>query len=184
MKQTITIIIALLLGAARAAAEGRIVDLSQATATDVANGIVLQDGDVLTGRLDVANCPIKIIIDYFTGSDPTRVTLRDVTIEGVDNSSYEWAGITCEGSATITLEGENIVRGFYENYPGIYVPAGHPLTIGGDDGTATGIEAVQATSLRSGLDGDAWHDLQGRRLSEKPARKGLYIRNGKKIVIK
>ena len=29
-----------------------------------------------------------------------------------------------------------------------------------------------------------WYDLQGRKLGSKPTRKGLYINNGKKIVIK
>jgi hypothetical protein len=31
---------------------------------------------------------------------------------------------------------------------------------------------------------DSWYDLQGRRLSGKPARKGLYLQNGKKVVMK
>lgn len=131
MKKNIIVIIALLLGAARAAAEGTVYDLSQYTADNYPDAIDLRDGDVLTGTLDGANCPIKILIYYFTGSDPTRVTLRNVTIEGVDNLGCECAGITCEGSATITLEGENIVRGFDNKYPGIFVPAGHTLTIGG-----------------------------------------------------
>ena len=36
---------------------------------------------------------------------------------------------------------------------------------------------------REGLDG-VWYDLQGRKLSAKPTQKGLYIVNGKKVVIK
>jgi hypothetical protein len=31
--------------------------------------------------------------------------------------------------------------------------------------------------------GDKWHDLQGRSI-EKPIKAGLYIKNGKKVVIK
>jgi hypothetical protein len=31
--------------------------------------------------------------------------------------------------------------------------------------------------------GDKWHDLQGRSI-EKPTKAGLYIKNGKKVVIK
>ena len=131
MKKNIIVIIALLLGAARAAAEGTVYDLSVYTADNYPRAIYLRDGDVLTGTLDGANCPIKILIYYFTGSDPTRVTLRDVTIEGVVSPNELSAGITCQGSATITLEGENIVRGFVNKYPGIYVPDRHTLTIGG-----------------------------------------------------
>ena len=132
MKQTIIVIIALLLGAARAAAEGRIIDLSTYTADIYPSDIVLYDGDVLTGRLDAVNRPVRVsIVAPEEGADPTRVTLCNVTIEGVNSTSYPWAGITCEGSATITLDGENIVRGFYFYYPGIFVPAGSTLTIGG-----------------------------------------------------
>ncbi len=31
---------------------------------------------------------------------------------------------------------------------------------------------------------NSWHDIQGRRLNGKPSTKGLYIYNGKKVVIK
>ena len=31
---------------------------------------------------------------------------------------------------------------------------------------------------------DAWYDLSGRKYTEKPTSKGIYIRNGKKIIIK
>jgi hypothetical protein len=46
------------------------------------------------------------------------------------------------------------------------------------DGTTT-IEEINTDALSSG----SWYDLQGRKV-EKPARKGLYINNGKKIVVK
>ena len=39
-------------------------------------------------------------------------------------------------------------------------------------------------SPRGGLVGAAWYTLDGRRLSAKPAQSGIYINNGKKIVIK
>ena len=85
-----------------------------------------QDGDVLTGELDVTNHPVKISI-----ADGATVTLNDVTINGVNNESYPWAGITCEGSATIILNGTNIVKGFKDGYPGIYVPENKTITIQG-----------------------------------------------------
>ena len=131
MKKNIIVIIALLLGAARAAAERRIVDLSQVTAADVANGIVLQDGDILTGTLDVEHYPLKVSTARTHPTADLHVTLRNVTIDGINSPSYDWAGITCEGNATITLEGENIVRGFDDSFPGIDISYGYTLTIGG-----------------------------------------------------
>ena len=59
------------------------------------------------------------------------VTLKDMTIGGTDNSDYQWAGITCEGNATIILEGTNSVEGSSYYYPGIHVPKRSTLTIRG-----------------------------------------------------
>ena len=59
------------------------------------------------------------------------VTLKDMTIGGTDNSDYQWAGITCEGNATIILEGTNSVEGSSYYHPGIHVPKGSTLTIRG-----------------------------------------------------
>ena len=69
---------------------------------------IARDGDILTGELDVANYPVKISI-----AAGATVTLDDATINGENNDSYSWAGITCLGNATIILEGTNSVKGFY-----------------------------------------------------------------------
>ena len=79
-----------------------------------------QNGDKLTGTLG-SNVKISI-------ADGASVTLKDVTINGENNDSYKWAGITCEGDATIILSGTNTVNGFYENYPGVFVPSGSTLS--------------------------------------------------------
>ena len=81
------------------------------------------DGKIITGTLG-ANVKVSI-------ADGATVTLRDVTINGVNNESCKWAGITCLGDATIILEGVNTVTGFFEDYPGIYVPVGGTLAITG-----------------------------------------------------
>ena len=72
-----------------------------------------QNGETLTGTLG-ANKQISI-------ADGATVILNNVTINGTKDSSYKWAGITCEGDATIILSGTNTVKGFHEDYPGIYV---------------------------------------------------------------
>ena len=82
------------------------------------------DGVVMTGTLESYKHPVKITI----AKDAT-VTLRNVNIIGLNDADFNWAGITCEGNATIILEGENTVKGFYEDYPGIYVPQNCTLTI-------------------------------------------------------
>lgn len=61
------------------------------------------------------------------------------------------------------------------------------------DAIATQLEAALETQrLTDGIDRpgnprndrDVWYDLQGHRLDAKPARPGLYIRNGKKVMVK
>lgn len=54
------------------------------------------------------------------------------------------------------------------------------LGLGGDD--ATGIDAMLMDNEES--NNDTWYSLDGRRLDSKPTKKGVYIRSGKKIVIK
>lgn len=100
-----------------------------------ATDIVLNDGDKATGILS-GNYKVSI-------ADGATVTLDGVTIDGSNNEACKWAGITCLGNATIILVGTNNVKGFYENYPGIYVPTDKTLTIRG-----TG--SLTATSNRFG----------------------------------
>lgn len=120
-----------------AIAMSRIVDLATVTANTT-----LLDGDFVTGTLDVANYPVQISI-----ADDASVTLSNVTIIGIDDASYPWAGITCTGDATITLSGTNTVTGFEWEYPGIQAgPAGTTLTIQG-----TGSLTASCNSIDSGV---------------------------------
>lgn len=48
----------------------------------------------------------------------------------------------------------------------------------GGEGTTDIIDVIAEPS------GDRWYDMNGRRLQSKPVRKGIYIKNGKKIVVK
>ena len=87
---------------------------------------------------------------------------RGTTIGGPDSGSgcyLDLSGVTVAGT-----------RGFYD--------------IDGSDGT-TAIKDVKSGEVDGEKWADGgWHDLQGRRLSAKPTKPGLYILNGKKVVIK
>ena len=99
------------------------------------------DGDILTGTLG-KNVKISI-------ANGATVTLRDVTINGVNNDAYKWAGINCRGNATIVLEGTNSVRGFYWHYPGIHIVSGKTLTIRGS-GSLTASSNDRGTGIGGG----------------------------------
>ena len=81
------------------------------------------------------------------------VTISNATIEGVHNSNYKWAGLTCEGDATIILEGSNTIKGFYKDYPGIYVPPYKTLTIQGS-GSLTATSSGYGAGIGAGYEID------------------------------
>ena len=120
-------------------------DLSKLT-----DDYVATNAETLTGKLAGG---YKISI-----ADGATVYLKDVTIEGVNSNLRLWAGITCQGNATIILEGKNTVKGFYHYFPGILIVLNKTLTIKGtgsldvsSNGYAPGIGGVY---VRGNYDGD------------------------------
>ena len=93
--------------------------------TDLNQSYTALDGDILVGEL--SNDDVKLSI-----ADGATVTLNFVDISLYTANWTKWAGITCEGDATIILKGTSHVYGGDVNYPGIFVPAGKTLTIKGD----------------------------------------------------
>ena len=118
----------------------------------------------------------------------------DNDLHGVDYATP----LTDLGSSTDTyyvLSNKNGHFGFHK-YTGTTMPANKAfLRISGDgnalapsidlyiDNNATGIENVQSSKLNVQCD-NAWYTLDGRKLNAQPTKKGLYIVNGKKVVIK
>ena len=122
--------------------------------------VIVPDGTTLTGDLDGSTHPYKIVIP-----DGAEVTLAGVDIDGENNENYKWAGINCEGDATIILaDGKtNWVEGFYENWPGIYVPGDK------DDPSKNKTLIIKGGSNGSG------------NLKAKGQYKGAFIGGGKEI---
>ena len=104
------------------------------------------DGDIVMGQL-ASNVKLTIAAG-------ATITLQDVTVNGVNDFAYKWAGITCAGNATIILKGTNIVRGFHSFFPGIFIPDSHTLTIQGDGKlTATPFDGGGGTARGAGIGG-------------------------------
>lgn len=104
------------------------------------------DGQTLTG---LTSGRYKITI-----ADGATVTLAGVTIHGVNDTRYMWAGINLEGDGTIVLKDgtTNTVWGSYENYPGIHVPVGKTLTIKGET-AGTGSLTANGARFGAGIGG-------------------------------
>ena len=108
----------------------------------VTKNVTATDGTTIYGTLG-KNVMISI-------ADGATVTLDGVTINGVNDSSYGWAGITCLGDATIILKdgSTNTVTGFYDEYPGIHPAVGKTLTIKG-----TGSLTASSNGFGTGIGG-------------------------------
>ena len=106
----------------------------------VTKNVTVTDGTTIYGTLG-KNVMISI-------ADGATVTLDGVTINGENNESYNWAGITCEGDAIIILKGTNTVKGFYDDYPGIHPAVGKTLTIKG-----TGSLTASSNGYGTGIGG-------------------------------
>ena len=123
-------------------------DLSKLTGKEPEGFATATNGMTITGTLaDGVNVKVTI-------ADRATVTLKDATISGVNSSACEWAGLTCEGNATIVLRGTNSVKGFHEDYPGIYVTENNTLTISGDGSlTASPFDGGTGYSYGAGIGG-------------------------------
>ena len=109
-------------------------------------------------------------------------------MQSVTGTNYRFIGTTVTDATsdiyTINAEGNQFVqddgcapfRAYFK--PGTFDSAVGSLSIGNGDET-TGIETM--SDVRSVMS-DVWYDLQGRRV-ENPT-KGVYIKNGRKVVIK
>ena len=109
-------------------------DLAKVTSHEAKNG------EVLTGVLG-GGAPNTGNVKIEAGA---TVVLHNAEITSVNtDGGKQYAGIDCEGNATIVLSGTNKVKGGAEYKPAIYIPKNNTLTIRGSgsleaDGTGCG----------------------------------------------
>ena len=130
-------------------------------------------------------------------STPADVETTAVTFKG----NYDYLGFTEENRSILFLGTQNKLyyplsgasigacRAYFQLNGGI--TAGDPasaapvrafvLNLGGE---ATGIQGLTPDPSSKGEGSEYWYSLDGRRLSQRPSRAGIYINNGKMVVIK
>jgi len=119
-------------------------DLAKVTSHEAKNGEVLT-GVLGGGATNTGNVKIE------TGA---TVVLHNVEITSVDPSGgKQYAGIDCEGNATIVLSGTNKVKGGAELKPAIYIPKNNTLTIRG-----SGSLEADGTGCGAGIGGGEYYD--------------------------
>ena len=126
-------------------------DLAKITSESTEEFATATDGMTITGTLGV-NKKISI-------ADGATVTLDNASINATGSwSTGNYAGITCNGDATIILKDgtTNTVRGFYRYYPGIFVPEGSTLVI---EGESLGTGSLNARSNGQGAGIGGGHEI-------------------------
>ena len=155
---------------------------------------------IYKGSLSGSSLQLTAVTDIAAGQAVIlKSTAASITLTPAATTSSDFTGNDLKGGTEVTSgydaytlsrggEGTGTV-GFYK-FSGsldgskahleVVESASTRSFIGFGDGT-TAIEAPAATT--SAEDGE-WYSLDGRRLSGKPARKGIYVRNGQKFIIK
>ena len=149
-------------------------------------------------------------LDYIPDGVPVLL-LTDANVEGfVVNTPTSYTAITQEqeeANKLIVASGDDGARTFastqiyllyydefvlnkagtldagkvYMSNPNYSTPTPSPARLKISRGGNTGIENIEYTIKPQS---DAWYTLDGRRLSSKPTKKGIYLQGGKKIVVK
>ena len=110
---------------------------------------------------------------------PQTVTYGNISFTGIytptaiDGKYFVAAGNTIKKSTSGSLKG---FRAYIETTSGA-----RTLTLDFGDGETTGVVTMEDVR---GKMSDEWNTLDGRKLDKKPTSKGLYIVNGKKVVVK
>ena len=132
----------------------RLVDLGNVNTSTHPDGLTLQNGDAVTGLLDGKSKSSQRL--QISIADGASVILKGVDIQGYKGENFKWAGLTCAGDATIILAvgSENTVKGFYCDYPGIFIAEGKTLTIQGSGSlTASPYDGGTNSSFGAGIGG-------------------------------
>ena len=163
----------------------------------------IEDGKAVTEQVKVAaaNTPLLVMnnstetktflllptedaADQVAVADEFLGTLTDMTftVEETKTANY----YVCNGKEFIKVRGAGTLAAnkAYLKVDG-NAPASIPFrrSIDGNGEGTTGIDNVNPNPNANDNEA-AWYDLGGRKLNGKPAQKGVYIKNGKKVVVK
>lgn len=139
----------------------------------------------------ISPAPVGKVKVYF---DNTTANLKDVYcyIYSGTTAAEEWPGTKMTYDETATFNGKTgyytveVPQAFYTGYfvvnDGTSGTALAGETVYVEENTATAIESTTVTAVQKNTD-DKWFTLTGMRVS-KPTQPGIYIHNGKKIIIR
>ncbi len=160
------------------AATSAMLNLSTGTTSIAANTPYIIGGTT-TGTYSFIGVPTN---DKDSYADSYLTGVLETTTVPNNGSTYVLQNQTqtdASGLAFYLVNSNDITCGAYHCYLNYTAPAGVKMVVNFPDGTTTGIEAVDSEAEAGS---DVIYDLSGRRVAK--AQKGVYIVNGKKVVIK
>ena len=133
------------------------------------------DGSVTTDFVNFIGTTSPVVFDAGTAH-------KDVLFLGSGNTLYypDGAAATTIGACRAYFQLNNGLTAGESTDPN--APSVRAFTLNFGDGEAQGITTTDFTDFTDKA--GAWYTLDGRKLDGKPTRKGLYINNGKKVVVK
>lgn len=131
---------------------------------------------------------------FITNIDPQPVTSKDGKVSFI--GYYDQIDLVANDKSVLFLGADNTLywpsedmniyscRAYFKLGDGASNVSSMRLGFG--DGSATAVELPLMENGEGEMENeaDAWYDLAGRRLTDRPATPGIYIHSGKKIVIK
>jgi len=141
-----------------------------ATATDVEDGDIVSTGDTNTGFKFYANTTAYDLenndCDFINAEGYNSYMLYDGEFVRIDTNK----GLAAHRCVL------NVLNSNTSN--------ARVLTIDKGDGDATAISSPKRPTPDPSLNGGEWYDLSGRRVNGQTVKKGVYINNGRKVMIK
>ena len=117
------------------------------------------------------------VADQFLG------TMEEKTFTDADMAAADY--YVCNGKQFVKVRGAGTLganKAYLKFVTDQQLSAPQYISISGDLGEGT--TGLDASLVNSEEVNSVWYDLNGRKLNGKPAQKGIYIKNGKKIVVK
>jgi hypothetical protein len=117
-----------------------------------------------------------------TVADQFQGTMEEKTFTDADMAAADY--YVCNGKQFVKVRGAGTLganKAYLKFVTNQQLSAPQYISISGDLGEGT--TRIDNLNVNDNENGE-WYDLNGRKLNGKPAQKGIYIKNGKKIVVK
>ena len=161
---------------------------------------------VLSEKLDASKANMPILVKNTSNEQKTvllipcnepelAITVADEFVGTLENTTFSEDDMkaadyyVCNGKEFIKVRGAGTLAAnmAYLKFVTVQQQQNAPqyinIVMGGDLGEGTtGVDLIDNGKLI--IDNDGWYDLNGRKLQGKPSQKGIYIKNGRKVVIK